>query len=86
MQYIMTEEEFKQRVPRAELETARYACDMLRHALLESKKFVCIHALDADFKRINPDGYCDYCPVIKIADATGADTKVLCPLSKRFSK
>lgn len=62
MQYILTEDEYKNLVPRQKYNEALDESQKLRELVLKVSKFKCIH----ERNRTNADFYCDKCPLAEM--------------------
>jgi len=85
MQYLLTEEEFQNRVPKITLYPLETALSVARQKLLDLTEFPCIHATASQ------NEYCDLCPCIvtrKEKDAMGifSDKVEICRLDKNYSR
>jgi hypothetical protein len=60
MQYILTEDEYRNLVPRQKYNDALDESQKLRELVLKVSKFKCIH------ERYQSDYYCDNCPLAEM--------------------
>lgn len=63
MQYILTEDEYRNLVPRQKYNDALDESQKLRELVLKVSKFKCIH----ERNRFNDDYYCDDCPLAEMS-------------------
>ena len=63
MQYILTEDEYRNLVPRQKYNDALDESQKLRELVLKVSKFKCIH----ERNRFNADYYCDNCPLAEMS-------------------
>lgn len=63
MQYILTEDEYRNLVPRQKYNDALDESQKLRELVLKVSKFKCIH----ERNRANYDYYCDNCPLAEMS-------------------
>lgn len=63
MQYILTEDEYRNLVPRQKYNDALDESQKLRELVLKVSKFKCIH----ERNRSNADYYCDNCPLAEMS-------------------
>lgn len=75
MEYILTQEEYDNLVPKSELNKAKEKIDILNDKVLKLSGFSCIYDKKSVFS------YCDLCPLNRLRDGTGTCNKV-----KSFSK
>lgn len=83
MQYLLTEEEYNNLVPKAEVERRDLALKKLHELFFKHSTFKCIH--DTQDRRMY--GYCDYCPLAPMHPELPYEvSKLLCDKSKEYSK
>ena len=63
MQYILTEDEYRNLVPRQKYNDALDESQKLRELVLKVSKFKCIHKRN----RFDNDYYCDNCPLAEMS-------------------
>lgn len=69
MQYILTEDEYKNLVPLKKYNDALDESQKLRELVLKVSKFKCIHEIN----RRNYDYYCDRCPLAEMSCGRNKD-------------
>ena len=82
MQYLLTQEELDNSVPRADLTERDHALAVAREKILTLSGHNCIHS-DAGKNR---GGYCDDCPCSSAANGWDGVWDRICWLSKHYSK
>ena len=85
MQYVLTEKEIQNLVPKVALQNRIDALEVAREKILELTGFVCIHIEPS----IDPVGLCDDCPCSSIHDDNDDDLEsweMICPLKKEYSQ
>ena len=74
MQYVLTEEEYHNKVERSEFNLLKLANAAMRNAIVKAENYPC------------GKSYCDDCPVVKIQRVHGGVLAAYCNLSHNFSK
>lgn len=65
MQYILTQEEYKNLVPKSRYDNKCEEVEKLNELVLKIAKFKCIHdRTEEDIKKYGYDFYCDDCPLV----------------------
>ena len=59
MQYLLTEEEYKNLVPKVKYNEVLDKIDLLNKQVLELSNFACVKETQGCF------GYCDFCPITR---------------------
>jgi len=85
MQYVLTEDKYKQLVQRSEVDNRTAALRVVREVVLKATGFHCIHETPAK------NSYCDFCPISRLKLAHEQDVKydvakLCCDLSQHYSK
>ena len=84
MQYLMTEDEMQNVVPKSLLDLSKMALVRAREKILKIAKFDCIH--DPNGKNARGQGYCGDCPCGGPMNAWANEWNVVCDLEKKYSK
>ena len=84
MQYLLTEEEFKNMVPKQSLIERDEALELARNIILTQSNFNCIH--DISELHVKYGGYCDDCPCSPIHEHDYNTLKHICKLPHNFSQ